>query len=166
MSDYLKFRFEQHRIERERPGWLSKFQTACCPEAQESDFLPGDEAAALRQSFYQKLREGVGIWSKEFQADDRSDVLGFLGRVGQRLDKGMRAVLLETDVGAIDVPVASLLTNAGGIWEPARHDFCVVSRDMRNGLCAEQNPWQGPGLRHDQPYFEMRAWGSFAPQEP
>jgi hypothetical protein len=161
-SDYLKFRLERHRLNRQRPKWLEAFRRACCPDAQESDFLPADEARALQTTFYGKLRTAKSIWTARY---DTYPVIPshLVQAIGQSFDNE-RAVLLETPVGAVEAPIRALFTNVEAVWKLSQRDFAVVTRDIRNGLLLETEMWQGPGPRHDDRYFEIRAWGNFVPR--
>jgi len=69
-SEYLRYRLERHRLETRRPEWLSEFRSVCAPDADESDFLPGDEAEALAKAFYRKLMSTVGIHATSYEAQD------------------------------------------------------------------------------------------------
>ena len=162
MSEHLKSRLAQHRVARARLEWLQHFKSVCSPDVKDSDFLTDDEADAISGAFYGKLRSGVGLWSGEYHTDDPSEIFEVLQSVGERFHDE-RAVFLQTGLGAIEVSVRPVFAHAVDLWKPEKHDFCVVSRDLVSGLCAERNFWQGSGTRHDKPYFEIHAWGSFVP---
>lgn len=57
-----------------------------------------------------------------------------------------------------------MLLNAKAVWEPTKRDLCVVTRDMKHGLCAERDYHQESGHLHDKPYYTLRTWGRFVPE--
>ena len=108
------------------------------------------------------MKSRVGIHATSFGADQFYQVIDALRSIGESFDDE-RGVLVDTSVGPIEAPIRMVLLNAELVWKPTEHDLCLVTRDMKHGLCAERDCHQEVGPLHDKPYYELRAWGDFVP---
>ena len=164
MPDDLRASLNKHQQREERGEWLERFKAICWPDATDSDWLPDNEAAAVTDAYYARIKSGDGLWRVEYETGDPEEPLSVLLGVSETVGDQKAILIVDRIAGSIEAPARALLTSADALWEPSRQDFCVVTRDAVDGLLLEMNPSPHPGSRHDKPVYELRAWGVFSPE--
>jgi hypothetical protein len=143
--------------------WTRTFTQICGIEVSESSFLPIEDTERLKSAFFDRIKNRTGTRTEYWDKLDTDELVALLHDLC--IDVRSLPVVLfnEADqfIGGVRVPVDYVLRNAMAVWKIVGQDLSLVTEDLQNGLCLEENSIRPSGEFVKEGFYELTTWGLF-----
>jgi len=145
------------------PNWIERLRHATGFEVNAANFLPPNRTLRLKEAFVKRLKEDAQISRRNFPIGSEPHIRDLLmdASIDLRTDPLILFSTVDQDIGAVQLPAASLLANFLEVWKIVRGDFSATTPDGKDGLCVEVNHYDLSGRHVPEGVYEVLGWGAF-----
>jgi hypothetical protein len=137
---------------------------------RDSDFADRETTTALRNSFFERVKITRPSLS-DAPPESLESIYDSLRTLAAKIPPTPIVLFHSEDwcLGGVQLDAATVLANAPGAWDVAgpagRGDLCLVTPDLKSGLCLEVNYIHLEGSANHVGVYELRSWGVFGTLE-
>jgi hypothetical protein len=157
----LRLRLRQERAVRQQSRWVKSFQVATGCKIDEHAPLPFPSAVKLHDLFFARLKDGVGVVTKEVRANERNVLVAQLARRIPLLPKQDAFLLFGDEPIAVRLELDLILRMADRLWNFVKDEIALATEDATAGLCIEITYYDNSGRYAKEGFCSASAWGIF-----
>ena len=164
MTTQLEAAVREAQARRIRDAWALALGQACgIPIANR--FIPVDQTARLRESFFEQVKRRDDSVRRSFiakvSAANASQVLD-TAHIATPADEVVLLSSVDALLGGLLLPASAVLMNVAAVWKVVEQDLCLTALDGTSGLCVEDSVYDANHAHTPTGVYEVTAWGAFA----